>query len=82
MTQPKFGKILSALHLNKNRTILFLGRPYTRKRVLPIKTWIITYKLNISHILYRCEIYLGVTLQLCKTGAEQNFKNNMRFQQI
>ncbi|KAH9678780.1 D-glutamic acid-adding enzyme [Citrus sinensis] len=32
------GKILSALGLNKARTDLFLGRPYTPKRVLPIKT--------------------------------------------
>ncbi|GAY47065.1 hypothetical protein CUMW_101740 [Citrus unshiu] len=37
MTQPRPGKILSALGLNKARTDLFLGRPYTPKRVLPIK---------------------------------------------
>ena len=29
MTQPRPGKILSVLGLNKDRTNLFLGRPYT-----------------------------------------------------
>ena len=40
MTQPRLGKILSALRLNKTHTVLFLGHPYTSKRVLPIKVWI------------------------------------------
>ena len=37
MTQPRPDKILFALGLNKARTDLFLGCPYTPKRVLPIK---------------------------------------------
>ncbi|KAK9182645.1 hypothetical protein WN944_025791 [Citrus x changshan-huyou] len=37
MTQPRPGKILSALGLNKARTDLFLGHLYTPKRVLTIK---------------------------------------------
>ena len=59
MTQPRPGKILSALGLNKARTDLFLGRPYTPKRVLPIKVWITPYKPSISPVLCRCGIRLG-----------------------
>ena len=33
MTQPKLGKILSALGLNKARTVLFMGCPYTPKPI-------------------------------------------------
>ena len=58
MIQSKSDKILSALDLNKARTILFLGRPYTPKRILPIKVWITLYKPNISPVLCRCEICL------------------------
>ncbi|GAY56837.1 hypothetical protein CUMW_174950 [Citrus unshiu] len=59
MTQPRSGKILSALGLNKARTDLFLGRPYTPKCVLPIKVWITPYKPSISLVLCRCGIRLG-----------------------
>ena len=59
MTQPRPSKIFSALGLNKTRTILFLGRPYTPKCVLPIKVWITPYKSNISLVLCRCGIRLG-----------------------
>ena len=49
MTQPRTGKILSALGFNKARTgFFFLGGPYTSKRVLPIKVWITPYKRSIS----------------------------------
>ena len=58
MTQPSFSKILSALGLNNGRTVLFMGRPYTSKRVLPIKVWITPYKRSISPVLYRYEIRL------------------------
>ena len=37
MTQPRPGKIFSTLGLTKARTILFRERPYSPKRVLPIK---------------------------------------------
>ncbi|KAK9183300.1 hypothetical protein WN944_026451 [Citrus x changshan-huyou] len=59
ITQPRPDKILSALGFNKARTGLFLGRPYTPKRVLPIKVWITPYKSSISPVLYRCGIRLG-----------------------
>ncbi|KAH9726509.1 putative disease resistance RPP13-like protein 1 [Citrus sinensis] len=59
MTQLRPGKILSVLDLNKTCTDLFLGRPYTPKRVLPIKVWITLYKPSISPVLCRCGIRLG-----------------------
>ena len=59
MTQPRYLKILSALGLNKARAVLFLGHPYTPKRILPIKMWSTPYKFSISHMLYQCGIYLG-----------------------
>ena len=59
MTQPKLDKILSALGLNKACTVLFLGRPYTKKHVLPIKVWITHNKPIISLVLCRCGICLG-----------------------
>lgn len=37
MTQRKPSKVLSVFGLNKARTVLFLERPYTSKRVLSIK---------------------------------------------
>ena len=58
MTQPRPDKILSALSLNNAYTGLFLGRPYTPKRILPIKVWITPYKPSISPVLCRCEICL------------------------
>ena len=59
MTQSRPGKILSALDFNKTRTVLFLGLPYTPKRILPIKVWITPYKSSISPVLCRCDICLG-----------------------
>ena len=58
MTQPKPSKKLPVLGLNKAQTILFMGRLYTPKRILPIKVWITPYKPNISPVLYQCEIRL------------------------
>ena len=59
MTQPRLGKILSAIGLNKDRTNLFLRCPYTLKRVLPIKVWITPYIPSISLVFCRCGIHLG-----------------------
>ena len=59
ITQPKPGKIVSALDLNKVYTILFLRCTYTPKYALPIKVWITPYKPSISSILCQCEICLG-----------------------
>ena len=59
MTQPRSDKILSALGLNKAYMVSFLGRPYTPKRVLPIKVWITPYKSSMSLVLCQCGICLG-----------------------
>ena len=54
MTQPKLGKILLALGLNKDRVVLFLRCLYTSKRVLSIEMLFTPYKPNISFVLCRC----------------------------
>ncbi|KAH9707327.1 Integrase catalytic domain-containing protein [Citrus sinensis] len=64
MTQPRPGKILSALGLNKARTDLFLGRPYTPKRVLPIKG-----------VTYTPPWGLSVLAEVCPTIAQEDTRN-------
>ncbi|KAH9671519.1 SWIM-type domain-containing protein [Citrus sinensis] len=91
MTQPRPGKILSALGLNKARTDL-LGRPYTPKRVLPIKVWITPYKPSISPVLCRCGIRLvtesgesesGDRLPVAaKLGATGNLSHQARVREV
>ena len=87
MTQPRPGKILSALGLNKARTDLFLGRPYTPKRVLLIKVWITPYKPSISPVLCRCGIRLrcyihpppwglSVLAEVCPTIAQEDTRSH------
>ena len=79
MTQPRPGKILSALGLNKARTDLFLGRPYTPKRVLPIKVWITPYKPNISPVLCRCGIRLGCyTIGICRAISWRDLEDAIK----
>ena len=63
MTQLRPSKILSTLGLNKARTILFLGHPYTPKPILPIKAWITSFKPTISLVLCWCGICLGYYTQ-------------------
>ena len=59
MTQPRLGKILSALSLNKAHIVLFLGHPYTSKHVLPIKVWIMTkHMIDVGFI--RGDLHLNL----------------------
>ena len=73
MTQPRHGKILSALGLNKAPTDLCLGCPYTPKRVLPIKVCV-----TLHYIIYLKMLKRTVTLNI-NTNFKSLAQSNKNF---